>query len=77
VRESEGGRAALWLSSIRVRDGGRWRHAARPDGRQWLGRPEEGERPRVGRLGEGKRRRREAARLHALRRVDGGMARRR
>jgi hypothetical protein len=33
VRESEGGRAALWLSSIRVRDGGRWRHAAWRRGR--------------------------------------------
>jgi hypothetical protein len=40
--------------------------AAWLDGRRWLGRPEEGERPQVGWLGEGKWRRREAARLHAL-----------
>jgi hypothetical protein len=43
VRESEGGQAALWFSSIRVREGGRQWHATRPDGLWRLGRPEEGE----------------------------------
>jgi hypothetical protein len=42
-----------------------------PDGQRWLGRPEEGERPQVGRLGDVKWRS-EVARLHALRRAARG-----
>jgi hypothetical protein len=51
---------------------GRLGEVAQPDEWRWLGHPEDGERPWVGRLGEGKRRRREAARLHALRRAARG-----
>jgi hypothetical protein len=55
VRESEGSQAALWLHLSAAgrpsvaRDATAW-----PDGQQWLGCPEKGERPRVGRCGAAK-----------------------